>query len=161
MAPEAEAEDPELHERILAQYLAVLRGAGQRRYDLDEGECLVIKGARDSGATWKQVADALGLDSPQGAQQRYETLGKRIAEAHSTGKRCTIIRELAAAQRESAVRLRDAIGDAIDDGVPWRAIGDALGMVHETAFRQFRAGSPIVVVKAYQSKGAADGAHPA
>jgi len=75
--------DAELHERILSQILAVLRGADQRRYDLDEGEYLCIQGARDEAATWKQIAEALGLDSPQAAQQRYERLGKRLGGPRS------------------------------------------------------------------------------
>ena len=61
------------------------------------------------------------------------------------------LRALAEAQRENTTALRAAIQEALDAGMTWRVIGDALGMVHETVFRQFRAGSPIVVVKAYQS----------
>ena len=163
-----DAEDAELRERELAQYLAILRGTEGRRWALEEGEYLVIKGARDCGATWKQIAEALGLESPQAAQQRHERLEKRVAEAQGTGSHCAHIRELAAAQRKNAEGLRNAIADACDDGVTWRAIGDALGIPHETAFRQFRAGSPIVVVKAYQSAPDAaqkdeetGGAHPA
>lgn len=147
----ADDEDAELRERELAQYLAVLQGAGQRRYNLDEGEYLTIGAARETGATWKQVADALGLDSAQAAQQRHEALEKRVAEAQGTERHCVLLRELAAAQRKSAAELREAITEACDYGVTWRAIGEALGVPHETAFRQHKAGSPIVVVKAFQS----------
>ena len=149
--PGTDAGDEELRERELAQYLAVLRGADGRRRDLDESEYLVIGGARDSGATWGRIAEALGLGSPQAAQKRYEGLEKRVTEAHSEGRHCTLLRELAAAQRKNAGELREAITGACDAGVPWRAIGEALGIPHETAFRQFKAGSPIVVVRAYQS----------
>ena len=149
--PGTDTGDEELRERELAQYLAVLRTADGRRRDLDESEYLVIKGARDGGATWKQIAEALGAASPQAAQQRYGALEERVAEAHSGERHCVMIRELAAAQRKSAAELREAVTGACDAGVPWRAIGEALGIRHETAFRQFRAGSPIVVVRAYQS----------
>ena len=61
------------------------------------------------------------------------------------------LRDLAEAQRENTTALRAAIQEALDAGVKWREIGDALGMTHhETVFRQFKAGSPIVVVNAYQ-----------
>ena len=75
--PGTDAGDEELRERELAQYLAVLRTADGRRRDLDESEYLVIKGARDGGATWKQIAEALGAASPQAAQQRYGALEER------------------------------------------------------------------------------------
>jgi hypothetical protein len=61
------------------QYLAVLKCTSARHRELDESEYLVIKGARDSGATWKQVAEALGLGYAQSAQQRYAALGRRVA----------------------------------------------------------------------------------
>ncbi len=58
---------------------------------------------------------------------------------------------LAEAQRENTVALRVEIAAALIAGMTWRAIGDALGMTHhETVFRQFKQGSPIVVVNAYQ-----------
>ncbi len=59
---------------------------------------------------------------------------------------------LAEAQRENTTALRTAIREALGAGMTWRAIGDALGLVHhETVFRQFKTGSPIVVVNASQS----------
>ena len=71
---------------------------------------------------------------------------------------------LAEAQRENNTALRAAIQEALDAGVKWREIGDALGMTHhETVFRQFKQGSPIVVVNAYQGgerRRAGGGAHP-
>jgi len=59
---------------------------------------------------------------------------------------------LARCQRKNAEDLREAITAARDAGATWAQIGQALDMPRETAFRQHRAGSPIVVVKAYQSK---------
>jgi len=61
------------------------------------------------------------------------------------------VRYLGAAQRKNADDLRAAIRKAKDAGVSWSAIGRALGVVRETVFRQYQAGSPIVVVKARQN----------
>lgn len=58
---------------------------------------------------------------------------------------------LAATQRKTADDLRDAITAARDAGLPWRAIAEALGTTHECAYRQFKYGSPIVVVKPWQN----------
>ena len=60
------------------------------------------------------------------------------------------VRILGAAQRKNADDLRAAIRKAKDAGVSWSEIGRALGVVRETVFRQYQAGSPIVVVKARQ-----------
>jgi hypothetical protein len=54
-------EDAELRQAELAQYLAVLRGAQRRQREAAETQFLVIKGARDCGATWGQIAEALGF----------------------------------------------------------------------------------------------------
>ena len=61
------------------------------------------------------------------------------------------VRSLGAAQRKTAQELRTAIRTAKGAGVSWSAIGRALGVVRETVFRQYQAGSPIVVVKARQN----------
>ena len=58
------------------------------------------------------------------------------------------VRVLGAAQRRNAEELRVAIKKAKDAGVSWSEIGRTLGMCRETVFRQFKAGSQIVVVKA-------------
>lgn len=58
------------------------------------------------------------------------------------------VRHLGAEQRRNAEELRVAIRKAKDAGVSWSEIGRALGVVRETVFRQFQAGSPIVIVKA-------------
>lgn len=59
------------------------------------------------------------------------------------------IRSLAAAQRKTADDLRDAITAAKSAGISWSEIGRTLGTVRETIFRQYQAGSPIVVVRAW------------
>lgn len=61
------------------------------------------------------------------------------------------VRYLAAAQRKNADDLRAAVGKAKDAGVSWTALGEALGIGRETAFRQYKCGSPIVVVRARQN----------
>ena len=56
--------------------LAAIRS---ERFSLDRRELALLQSARALGVTWKRIAVALGLDSPQAAQQRYERLEKRIA----------------------------------------------------------------------------------
>ena len=59
---------------------------------------------------------------------------------------------LAAAQRMNATALRDLITEARAAGVKWREIAKAIDAPVPTVFRQHKAGSPVVVVKAYHSK---------
>jgi len=61
------------------------------------------------------------------------------------------VRILAAAQRKTADDLREAVRKAKDAGVSWAAVGEALGVGRETAFRQYKCGSPIVVVRGHQN----------
>lgn len=49
----------------------------EARRDATARERRIIEAARELGLTWKQIAAAIGLDSPQAAQQRYERLGGR------------------------------------------------------------------------------------
>jgi hypothetical protein len=65
---------------------------------------------------------------------------------------------LAQIQRDTADDLAAAVKQARADGQSWSQIGRELGMVRETVFRQAKAGSPIVVVKPYQSPKAAQDA---
>jgi hypothetical protein len=58
---------------------------------------------------------------------------------------------LAALQRTVADDLRDAAAHAHAVGLSWREIAETLGMVRETVFRQVQAGSPVSVVRPYQS----------
>jgi hypothetical protein len=47
------------------------------RDELDQIEAGLLFSARGLGLTWKQMADALGLNSPQACQQRLERLTTR------------------------------------------------------------------------------------
>ena len=66
------------NEAARGNLLAALKAIRTERFSLDHREYALMQGARALGATWKQVAGAAGLDSPQAAQQRYERLEKRI-----------------------------------------------------------------------------------
>jgi len=60
---------------------------------------------------------------------------------------------LSEAQHQIAWALREAVVDC-QDGEPrrsWADIGNAIGLPRETAWRQFKAGGPLVTVKPYQS----------
>jgi hypothetical protein len=59
--------------------------------------------------------------------------------------------QLAAAQRASAVMLAVAVADASDAGLTWKAIAEALGISKATAFRQHKAGSPVSVLRPFQT----------
>ena len=72
----AAEDDPELRSRLYAQAVAVLQGVPYRRREQLDAELLAIRNARDCGVTWQHIADALGLGTPQAAQQRYEQLGR-------------------------------------------------------------------------------------
>ena len=61
------------------------------------------------------------------------------------------VRSLGAAQRKTADDLRDAITKAREAGVTWQALAAALGDRYENVLRQYRCGSPIVVVRAWQN----------
>jgi len=61
------------------------------------------------------------------------------------------VRSLGAAQRKTADDLRDAITKAREAGVTWQAIAGALGDRYENVLRQYKCGSPIVVVRARQN----------
>ena len=57
--------------------LAALRLIRPARDDLDDREYRLIAQARDEGITWREIADALDLDTPQAAAQRYERMQRR------------------------------------------------------------------------------------
>ncbi|WP_214319446.1 hypothetical protein [Nonomuraea sediminis] len=54
------------------------------RRSIDSLEYHAISFARKAGLTWRQLADALALESPQAAQQRFQRLGDRLNE--TTGR---------------------------------------------------------------------------
>ncbi|HUY47272.1 MAG TPA: AsnC family protein [Streptosporangiaceae bacterium] len=59
---------------------------------------------------------------------------------------------LAESQYQVAWALREAVVDCQDDGRrSWAEIGKAIGLPRETAWRQFKAGGPLVTVKPYQA----------
>jgi hypothetical protein len=58
-----------------------------------------------------------------------------------------VLRACADTQREDAASLHGLVGAARDDGVPWRDIGDALGVPASTAWQQYHGGNRIVVVR--------------
>jgi hypothetical protein len=59
------------------------------------------------------------------------------------------VRLLGVAQRKNADDLRTAIRKAREAGVSWSAIGKTLGVRYDIVYRQYRAGSPIVVTRAH------------
>jgi hypothetical protein len=64
----------------------------------------------------------------------------------------------ASMQRELAASMRDCIGYARRAGLSWRDIGRLLGMDHCSVFRQMQAGSPVSVVRAFQTPNRSSGA---
>ncbi|MEW9555841.1 hypothetical protein [Nonomuraea sp. NPDC050783] len=48
------------------------------RRSIDSMEYQAVAAARRAGLTWRQVADALALESPQAAQQRFQRLAVRL-----------------------------------------------------------------------------------
>lgn len=50
------------------------------RSDLDSLESALLLTARTEGLTWPEISEALGLRSPQAAQQRYQRLAQRPAQ---------------------------------------------------------------------------------
>ncbi len=60
-----------------AAALASLTAARRLAAELDRGELALIEAARDSGATWSQVATAMGARNRQTAQKRHTDLSRR------------------------------------------------------------------------------------
>ncbi|WP_430779835.1 hypothetical protein [Actinoplanes sp. G11-F43] len=105
--------------------LAELRAIRARRASLDAEELELIDQARRSGATWPEVAEALGLASRQAAEQRRHRLAT-AAERASRSRRqeldCGYGRDVPEL-RERAVELYRRIGaDRRWDGRFIRAI---------------------------------------
>ena len=67
--------------------LASLRSIRGQRFSLDRREFAMIQSARALGVTWERIGEALGVDSPQAARQRYERLQGRIAPPGLAGPR--------------------------------------------------------------------------
>jgi hypothetical protein len=104
--------------------LAEVRGL---RAQLDDQELTLIERARYAGATWAQIAAALGLASRQAAQQRHERL---VAAARARQRE----RDLRYAPRLAA--LRAAIADLqrwIDADARWDSRFTGAALVRDTA----------------------------
>jgi len=95
-----------------------------------------------------QVSGGSDLDLAE-VQRHYGS--ETMAIPANPARALEAVRCLGAAQRKNADDLRAAIRKAKDAGVSWSHIGRALGVMRETVFRQYQAGSPIVVVKARQN----------
>jgi hypothetical protein len=59
----------------------------------------------------------------------------------------TLAKHSAERQRQSVRDLRTDIESARETGATWREIGEALNMPHQTVYRQFTSGRPIVTVR--------------
>ena len=59
--------------------LASLDTIRAQRHDLDQREHQLISAARDTGATWQQIAARLGYKDRQAAQQRHRALAHTLA----------------------------------------------------------------------------------
>jgi hypothetical protein len=68
-----------------ADLLKSLREVRMERLDLDHRELTLIEGARVLGATWTEIAKALGLGGPLEACEHYEALAARLAETGAGG----------------------------------------------------------------------------
>jgi hypothetical protein len=89
-----------------------LRGIRARRAELDAEELELIDRARRSGATWPEIAAALGLGSRQAAEQRRLRLA-RAAERDSLPRRAELDQAYgrsASDLRKCAVELHRRIG---------------------------------------------------
>lgn len=60
--------------------LTLVRSA---RHSLDSAERRLIDAARSRDLSWKEIAHALDIDSPQGAQSRRQRLGTSVARRRS------------------------------------------------------------------------------
>ncbi|MBN6056295.1 hypothetical protein JYK22_30490, partial [Nonomuraea sp. RK-328] len=72
---DADTEAPEVRPEDLTDALRMMVPI---RRSIDSMEYNAIAAARKAGLTWRQLADALVLDSPQAAQQRFQRLGDRL-----------------------------------------------------------------------------------
>lgn len=61
----------------LSELEAGLGLIGSARSDLDAVETALVFTARAEGLTWSRIAEAMGLGSPQAAQQRYQRSAER------------------------------------------------------------------------------------
>jgi len=112
--------DARCHDVVVpgSDVLSALATVAERRAELDRAEWLLVTAARQDGATWAEVAAALGLRSRQAAEQRWLRLqgavGVSGADAASTRRRdpgqVRASRDPEPApDREDVVRLRRSV----------------------------------------------------
>jgi hypothetical protein len=68
-----------------SEVLTALATVAGRRDELDRAEWLLVTAARRDGATWAEVAEALGLRSRQAAEQRWLRLRGAVERTSSGG----------------------------------------------------------------------------
>jgi hypothetical protein len=108
--------------------LAALAGTSRLRAELEQSERRLIGAARSGGATWGDVAGALGLGSRQAAEQRWLRLGGGRHQPRSgragTGSDVKRLRALIVLLHNRLLRLAD------DDpaSAPLRLAGSTLGL---------------------------------
>ena len=61
-----------------AAALSSLTAARRLATELERGELTLIEAARDDGATWAQIATAMGANNRQTAQKRHADLARRL-----------------------------------------------------------------------------------
>ena len=90
----------------MGQTLAALGDTARLRVRLEQSERRLIAAARTGGATWSEVARALGLGSRQAAEQRWQRLGgDPVGAAERPG--VDRLRALLAVLHNRLVRLAD------------------------------------------------------
>jgi hypothetical protein len=90
----------------------------------------------------------------QMADTRIVTMVAMLKQARRARDPLVRAQILAEAEYQLAWALREAVVDCQDDAHrTWAEIGQAIGLPRETAWRQFKAGGPLVTVKPYQSAG--------
>ncbi|MDX6280407.1 MAG: hypothetical protein QOH03_1478 [Kribbellaceae bacterium] len=131
-----------------AELLKALTSLRELRDDLSSWEPMLIEAARDSGASWAELAPALGVASRQAAERRYLRLKPNEDDPGMTGEqRIQATRDERASERaladwarDNAANLRALAGqvaalDGLDDSTraSVERIHDALGEDDTTA----------------------------
>lgn len=75
----------EVDQEVADQAVAALQLLPAARAELDQLEVGVLFAARGLGLTWSQMAQALGLNSPQACQQRLDRLTARTGDRPADG----------------------------------------------------------------------------
>jgi hypothetical protein len=84
-------------------------------------------------------------------ETRIKTLVAMLEQTYQSRDPLVRLRILAEAQYQLGWALREAVVDADEAGKTWAQIGEAIELPRQSAWRQYKAGGPLVVVKAYQS----------